>query len=774
MAHWILVAMLWIDPVVIYAADPEPIAWREAKPLLPESVGPSLGRNWIRQFNAVPLPNGAGHMQLFTRKATERGLLTLLSLNLQTGTMKEHVPIQAYEIWSQMQVGPLLYIGINLPDLLLRYNPVRDEVEQLGDAFVTAQGIYSMNLDPNGIVLMGSIPPGEASEYDPVTRQFVKYGQVLASNGGYTYSLNGDATSIIAAIHGDTWDVVSINRATKSVTTLLTIPTEGFVQIGSRNSDGNVTVRVSRPGAAQPEVYKVVNGQLVLNDRSIPSTPSVPSPTVVLDVDSSYFLGHAPVYYRRVGESTWNQTAFDTTIEPRPIHLLEQTADGSIVGAPKSYGSLLSWNSKTKEGRVLGVYMASINGLATWNGNIYAGSYPSAALTRINPGQLFTHEYEILGQPGIPSDTPAANPWRIKYLGPDLEGAHDVGHIVPAADGALYIGGLRFRYHDGFRLGRFNPVTHVHEKIEDGALFDHFAFSWMAPLQQGEKIAITTWVDYDSIIGGPEPESAKIFVYDTKQRKFTEHIPLPGIKRLIHIVEISDGIIVGTGIEGEVLNHAVGTEITTVFRYDLRTRTLLQTKRYTGIVGALSGGTNLFPRAGHGFELGPDGWIWTAWQMPYVASPSLVLRINPLTLELVSLGHLTGEIRFLFDKENPGDVYFTGAPQLRRIRGLVSVPITVKPPAKDGSEEGFENFPNVFNLKNQKNIRIQLNLKDGRQVTLKILTKNGDEVISISNGGASYIDWDGTNGSKKVAAGVYILALDIGNGVKTRKVVVVK
>jgi hypothetical protein len=666
----------------VRAENPELIPWKEATPLAVETVGPSVGRIWLQQLKSVPLPNEAGYKQLFSRKDTERGLLTLLTLDLQTGAMKTHPPVQAYEIWSQMQVGSLLYLGVNLPDLLMRYDPVRDEFEQLGSAFNSAQGIYTMNLDPNGIILMGSTPTGEVSEFNPTTGQFIKYGVPLASNGGYVYSLNGDATSITAAVRGHQWDVVSINRATKQITTLMSLPADGWIEIvGRRNIDDNVTFRVSRPGATAVEVYKVINGEMFLNDKPFPSVVAAPTPTVVLDTNSAYFLGSAPVYYQRLGETSWNQTSIETRVEPRGLHHLAQNADGTIVGTPTSYGSVLAWNSKTEQGRVLGMYMNSINAITGLDGTIYTGSYPSAALSRIDPQKNFTIPYEVPGQPAIPVTSASANPWMIKYLSADLDGAHDVGRLVAAPDGSLYIGALRFRYYDGFRLGRYDPATNVHTKIDDEKLFDHFGFSWMTLIQQGQKLAITTWIDYDNTIGGPQPESAKIIMYDIKQRKFSERIPLPGFKRLIHVVEIGDGVIVGTGVEGPIVNHAVGTEVTTLFRYDLKTGTLLHTRRYGGIVGALSGGTTLFPRHGHGFEIGPDGWIWTAWQLPYASSPSLVLRINPATLEVIPLGTLTGGLRFLFDRLHPGDLFVTGASQLRRLRGIV--PIQNQPPPQD-------------------------------------------------------------------------------------------
>lgn len=95
---------------------------------------------------------------------------------------------------------------------------------------------------------------------------------------------------------------------------------------------------------------------------------------------------------------------------------------------------------------------------------------------------------------------------------------------------------------------------------------------------------------------------------------------------------------------------------------------MLKTIQFGNVITGISN-MHQIPSKGPSFMTGPDGFIWTAFKLPYADSPSLLLRIHPEDLTLHPLGRITGgPLRFeFFDK----DIYFAGGSRLRRAIGIV-------------------------------------------------------------------------------------------------------
>jgi hypothetical protein len=93
-----------------------------------------------------------------------------------------------------------------------------------------------------------------------------------------------------------------------------------------------------------------------------------------------------------------------------------------------------------------------------------------------------------------------------------------------------------------------------------------------------------------------------------------------------------------------------------------------QTRRFKGILCGIASKGDI-PRKSHDFLLGPDGFVWTVYQLPYADAPALIVRIDPDDLSVALVGKIIGgSVRMLFDGR---DLYVTGAPHLRRIRSIV-------------------------------------------------------------------------------------------------------
>ncbi len=125
-----------------------------------------------------------------------------------------------------------------------------------------------------------------------------------------------------------------------------------------------------------------------------------------------------------------------------------------------------------------------------------------------------------------------------------------------------------------------------------------------------------------------------------------------------------------------------------------------------------------------------------------------------------------GDLYSCFVSNNRGSVESSQAQV-----ALIEAPILISQ-GGEKEEEGFGRFSNVLNLTKEDKLIIQLNLSHRREVAVTIHTRKGEKVEVLRNNGLPYVEWNVDK--KNLASGLYILTLEIGNEVRTRKVVVIK
>ena len=133
---------------------------------------------------------------------------------------------------------------------------------------------------------------------------------------------------------------------------------------------------------------------------------------------------------------------------------------------------------------------------------------------------------------------------------------------------------------------------------------------------------------------------------------------------LASISEAKDGALVGLVTEERYLKQSR----TKIYKFDWKAGKVLRTNQFGNVITGISN-KHQIPRKGPSFVNGPDGFIWTAYKLPYADSPYLHRRIHPEDLTLHPLGRITGgPLRFEFVGK---DIYFAGANRLRRVTGIV-------------------------------------------------------------------------------------------------------
>ena len=262
-------------------------------------------------------------------------------------------------------------------------------------------------------------------------------------------------------------------------------------------------------------------------------------------------------------------------------------------------------------------------------------------------------------RPGVPIDSAQSNPRRLHYFSGDTGGAH-IGVCMepPAADGRIYLIARRHRYFYGFALAWFDPATYATGAFKDDGAFNHYQIGWMALIDGGRKLAITTYVQYNKQLPGTAPESAALFIFDVKEQKITgKYIPLADCRALLGVVQTAPDQLVGTAVAPDG-NSSV------LYRFNLRTGKTEQTRPYPGLICGTPRGDLGVPVRTSDFLVGPDGLIWAGAEAD--AGRTMIVRFEPGDLSDHPAGTVSGKnIRLLF---NGGQLYISGAPTVRRVK----------------------------------------------------------------------------------------------------------
>jgi hypothetical protein len=294
----------------------------------------------------------------------------------------------------------------------------------------------------------------------------------------------------------------------------------------------------------------------------------------------------------------------------------------------------------------------SIYALAVHGQRLYWSGYPSGPIDQFDPARPWTllkggppwHE-----PPDIKS--PESNPRR---LVDSLHGKTRVKKMFSAAvgaDGCLYFGGAGIRDYSGGSLGWFDAKSGEYDGL--WRPLSGYRIYWVAPALDGRYIVASTKTATDELNNDTRPDSAKLFVWDTSEKRIVRDlVPVPNASKAGPVIEVTPGRLLGTTEDPEVENGGL------LYGVDIRTGEVLFIKKLPD--------TLRFPW-GHGtthwdYVKGPDGNVYT-----YLGN--VLVRIRPADAAVEVLGRLGRIGRFCFAGD---DIYLAGDEPVRRLADIAA------------------------------------------------------------------------------------------------------
>jgi DNA-binding beta-propeller fold protein YncE len=619
-------------------------------------IGLAPARAWISELSTHQLLNGQW-LQLFQLKKdgrSSRAATYLIVLNLNTGEIKEAGALRGLEFGHGVWVNDKFYIGSNMgggSGYLGTFDSKTGVLKDLGKAF--AENGYPWKMAAHGdTVAVGAAQGTEISLIDTATDTVTHFGEIGSKGHGYVYYIEQDNNYIYAALRGSTpWELVAFNKKTRERKVLLTAPPEAFMRISGDTA--KVNLHPDDKNSAYT-YYKLQDGAISAYDAAseniAQSEPPPAPPQVVIDYAPTFeYRPEVIIHYQQPdAREHWKQVRFPAPLENSTIHFAVRLADGRIAGMDYAYAPIVVFDPKTGKGIQAPMNGVSARSLIAVGDTVFAGGYPSAVVMKFNPDKPITRPDAAPGEQSVPIDSPQANPQRAHIFSKLTGDAHIAVPLLRGHDGRIWLTGRRHRYYKSFDVAWFNPTSGEVGVIDDGGLFDQYQVSWMASLDEGRKMVVSTYVQPDPQRPGKPGESGKLFVVDTQTNKVVaDYEPLPGVKVLTGVAQTGPGILIGSA-------NLNDSERSVYYRFNLKSGKTELVK--PGARHGLPGDAGL-PGKGFDFVTGPDGKVWTASGI--AAEQTALFKINPQTLEVEPIGQHGGSAtRYLF---YDGEVLVTGA-----------------------------------------------------------------------------------------------------------------
>jgi len=674
-----------------------------------ESLGtPARGVNvWERWF--VPNPDGKSWDVLQIYFKEYYGPTWLHAIDLGTGEVKKQRLPDGHQFYlSGRALGFDGKYYIATPSRrtwsmdLFVYDPATNTLEDRGEIVSGLGGeVRPLAVGPDGRIY-GTGTRGKQLGlyiYDPKLGKVVKdFGVVGPShpNGAWSRYVMGvdDTHAYIASGMVPAWYLVAVNLKTGEQKVLLESPTERVMDVLEQFP--GAYARVPQGSSAPDKEYWLYHGEAIPKVNDTPPWPRQASPwdKAVLKPEV-YFgqidpdeKGNAVLWYRShsawgslTGEDAKAQKAKAAVAEegkanleelgwksirlrevdtyPHRINPLSVLPDGRLYGTGDDYVGTFIFDPKTDQT----TYCGPRTGLAPYTtivcgDKLYSSGYAGGPLFVYDPTQPWT-----LGKGGLPNQpapdagSAASNPRRIgEFRATRVAIMHS---SALGADGKIYFGGFGQRSYTGGGFGWYDPKT---GKL-DGFWkpLSGYMLHWIAPALGGRLIVLSTSTAADELNHSRQTEEAKLFVYDVSEQKIVwDIVPVAKARATGLITEVATGRLLGLTVN-TVDPKRSGSGL--LYGVDVASGEVLFRRTLPWRVSVDDYWPHWVDPSYEylSFTRGPDGFIWTFLG-------NVLVRIDPKDANV----HVVGKV------DPPGyptfvgnDLYFSGAEQLRRIRGIV-------------------------------------------------------------------------------------------------------
>jgi len=585
--------------------------------------------------------------------------------------------------WSKWRTGGAVNIYV--------YDPAKNRIE----LFKVVPGVggerHQLLLGPDGklygtgtYLAQGDPENGlKATAYslDPKTGTVRSYGPVgpsHAPNGCFGYWMGADDTHIYIASGKIPWWLVALEIKTGNQKVLLKAPPGDYpsrMRIWPMAGGARAWVRTGE-GDDPGRHYWLSHGRAIPRKdpkEKPPWTPietpwskAPPRPEIYKGQITPDENGRAMLWYRLPGDAAkaparpaadarpedlgWRKIVFEhVESHPLKVHRLVALPDGRLFGTAQAYKGRFLYDARTRRLTRLGRGGRSPYAFVFHRGKVWWSGYSSAPIYAFDPARPWTLEKG--GPPNQPpprATDPASNPRLVSNVFIETRVKKMMSAAV-GADGRIYFGGVGQRDYTGGGFGWYDPATG--EKGGMWRPFSAYRIHWLAPAQGGRFIVISTRAARDELNKNVRPESAKVFIYDTKEKRIVrDFVPVPGAKKAGPLVEVAPGRLLGTTEDPATPGSGL------LYGVALETGRVLFTKKVPlALRFPWSQGT-----AQWDFQRGPDGRVYT-----YLGD--VLVRIHPEDVRVEVLGKVGPPGRFCFLN---GHLYLAGADVMRRLTGL--------------------------------------------------------------------------------------------------------
>jgi hypothetical protein len=686
------------------AEQPELTKALEQAPVLQtESLGePSRG---VLTFTYALVPNHDGKTWDFLQWYFKeyRGPTWLYAIDLGTGQVKKQRCADNRQFYLSgralgfdgkfymVQPGPTGR-GSDYGMFMEVYDPVTNTLDDRGEIVPGLSGeVRPIVVGPDGRLYgTGSYEDGKVGLYiyDPKLRKVVKnFGGVGPShaNGAWSrYDMGVDDTHAYIASGMIPWYLVAVNLETGEDKVLLESPPGSTMDIV--NSFPGVWAIVPQSDGSPNREYWLYHGQAIPKVNDTPPWPkqdspwdkAPPKPEIYRDQLDPDAKGNATFWYRlpedaakapekppadaKAEDLGWRAVRLeDVDSYPHRIAPLALLPDGRLYGEGDYYCGSFLFDPRTDQATPLGRNqgLASYARIA-YGDKLYLSGYPGGPLFAYEPTRPWTlHKGGPPGHPAPDAADPASNPRRLGAFESITRVA--IAHrSAIGADGRIYFGGFGERGYTGGGFGWYDPNT---EKL--GGFWkplSGYGVHWLAPLQGGRLIVMSTVTTQDELNENRVPEEAKLFVYDVNQGQIVrEIVPVSKAPGTGLILNVAPNRLLGLTVDPE---H---TDASLLYGVDVATGEVLFRKALPRPVSAEGRWYGHWVDPSYedlDLVRGPDVFVWTYLK-------DVLVRIDPKDASV----HVVGKIEPLGRPTFVGrDIYLSGPEQLRRIRNIVPAP----------------------------------------------------------------------------------------------------
>ena len=498
-----------------------------------------------------------------------------------------------------------------------------------------------------------------------------------------------DTHAYIASGMVPAWYLVAVDLKTGEQKVLLESPTERVMDIIEEFP--GAYARLPRDGGAPDKEYWLHHGAAIPRTggpppwerRPSPWSKAVPRPEVYFGQIDPDEAGYAVLWHRspREAEATagkavdgdhpprtrapdelgWRSIRLEgVDTYPHRLNPLSVLPDGRLYGTGDDYVGTFIFDPATDRS----TYCGPRTGLAPYttivcDGKLYSSGYAGGPLFVYDPSQPW-----VLGKGGPPTmpapgeESAASNPRRIgEFRATRVAIMHS---SALGEDGKIYFGGFGERNYTGGGLGWYDPRT--------GGLdgfwkpLSGYQVHWIAPALGGRLIVLSTLTASDEQNQHSQPEEAKLFVYDVRERRIVRDIvPLSKARATGLIAEVASGRVLGLTTEPTPSGRR-GSGL--LYGVDVASGQVLFRK-------ALPSGVSVDEHWPHWVDpsyeylsltRGPDGFFWTYLE-------DVLVRIDPDSVRV----HVVGKVEPVGHPTFLGtDLYFSGSTRLRRARDVAA------------------------------------------------------------------------------------------------------